>query len=188
VRKTDEELVAGAQRGDTEAFGELVVRYQHRVVNLVSRMVGRRESVEDVAQEVFIKAYRKIDGFRFESSFFTWLYTITLNTCRNHYRKKSLPMVLPREDDEDDPISHLPSTEGGADEALFRKQRSEIITDALQQLGHDQREALIMCDLEGMSYEEIAAVTGVPIGTVRSRIFRGRAQLRNILPREVWQE
>lgn len=180
----EEALIRRAMSGDTEAYGELVERYQQRIFNLVGRMVGRREAAEDLVQEIFIKAFRKIGGFRFESSFFTWLYTIALNTCRNYYRRPE-PLRSALDVEENEALVERASPTEAPDEQVFRRQRAELIRRVLDQLPPDQKEVLIMCDLEGLSYQQIADLTGVPIGTVRSRIFRARSNLKGLLPEDL---
>lgn len=181
----DNLLIRRAAAGDIEAYGKLVERYQQRIFNLIGRLVGRREAVEDLAQEVFIKAFRKIGSFRFEASFYTWLYSIALNTCRNYYRRRG-PATVPLEGHEGKEEAGATADERDApDEVVSRRQRAELVRKALEQLPEEQKEALILCDLEGSSYQEIADITGVPIGTVRSRIFRARANLKGLLPEEM---
>ncbi len=178
----DHRLIRKATAGDPDAFSLLVERYQQRVFKLISRMVGNREQVEDLVQEVFLKAYRKIDSFRFESSFFTWLYIIAVNTCRNHYRRFE-PFTVPVDPDPDDDVPGvvLRSQFELPDDAAHREEMALAVRDALESLPADHREVLVMCDLEGLGYQEIAEVLGIPIGTVRSRIFRARAAMKTIL-------
>jgi RNA polymerase sigma-70 factor (ECF subfamily) len=169
-------LVDAARRGDPRAFEALVVKHQDRIFRFVQRLVGP-EAVEDLAQEVFIRAFRSIGDFKGESSFYTWLYKIALNLCRNHYRTKGRrPAGEPL--DENSPVNALAAGEASPEEAVFRREFWAVLQSALDGLPAEQREAVVLCDLEGMSYEEMAALTGVPIGTVRSRIFRGRRALQ----------
>jgi RNA polymerase sigma-70 factor (ECF subfamily) len=178
----DHQLIRRAVAGDSTAFSVLVERYQQRVFKLVSRMIGNREQVEDLVQEVFLKAYRKIDSFRFEASFFTWLYIIAVNTCRNHYRRFE-PLTVPVDPDPDDDLPGvvLRSEFERPDDAAHREEMAQAVRAALDTLPPDHREVLVMCDLEGLGYQEIADVLGIPVGTVRSRIFRARAAMKNIL-------
>ncbi len=181
----ERDLIRRAIEGDVDAYEVLVERYKQRIFNLIGRLVSRRENVEDLAQEVFIKAYRKIAGFRFESSFYTWLYTIALNTCRNYYRRTE-PMTLDLEIQErGGELAEKAALSDSPEEAVYRKQRARLVKDALDRLPPEQKEALILCDLEGMSYQEIADTIGVPIGTVRSRIFRARSNLKKLLPEDL---
>ncbi len=180
----EESLVRRAIAGDVDAYGILVAKYQQRVFNLISRMVGQREAAEDLAQEVFIKAYRKIGEFRFESSFFTWLYTIAVNTCRNFYRKRE-PVAIDIEEHEGVMSAANTSPMEAQDEVVYRRQRAKIIREALEKLPAEHREALVLCDLEGLSYQEIADIMSVPIGTVRSRIFRARTAMKGLIPEEL---
>ncbi len=181
---TEEELVGRTISGDVDAYGQLVERYQQRIFNLIGRMVGRREVVEDIAQEVFIKAYRKLGTFRGESSFYTWLYTIALNTCRNYFRSRErLVKTVDIEYSAEAMEKSQPSQR--AEEVVERMQRAALVHQALDRLPPDQRQVVVMCDLEGLGYQEIADYLKIPIGTVRSRIFRARMNLKDLLPGEL---
>jgi RNA polymerase sigma-70 factor (ECF subfamily) len=180
----DEELVRRVLDGDTGAYATLVEKYQSRIFTLVGRMVSRRDMIEDLSQEVFIKAYRKLGTFRFESSFYTWLYAVALNTVRNWYRRQDPPSTSIDETGELEAVESSGGHESPED-AAGRSQRAEIVRRALEGLPPEQKEALVLSDLEGLSYQEIADVQGVPVGTVRSRIFRARAALRDRLPEEM---
>ena len=172
-------LVARAQRGDQGAFEALVVKYQVRIYRVIQRFLGGSDMVEDLAQEVFIRAYRSLPSFKGESSLYTWLYKIALNLCRNHYRTRARrPESEPLgEEGAAQPVA----ADDTPEETVFRREFWERLRGALDELPAEQREAVILCDLEGMSYEDMAAVIDVPIGTVRSRIFRGRKALQEKL-------
>jgi len=175
----ERQLVEEARRGDARAFEALVVKHQDRIYRFVQRLVGP-EAVEDIAQEVFIRAYRSLGDFKGESSFYTWLYKIALNLCRNHYRSKG--RRPPAEELDDNAAGPQFETPGGnPEENVFRREFWETLRRELDGLPPEQREAVVLCDLEGMSYEEMAEMMGVPIGTVRSRIFRGRRALQERL-------
>jgi RNA polymerase sigma-70 factor (ECF subfamily) len=175
------ELVRRTLSGEVNAYGQLVERYQQRIFNLIGRMVGRREVVEDIAQEVFIKAYRKLGMFRGDSSFYTWLYTIALNTCRNYYRSRERSIkTVDIEESAEAMEKSQPSQR--AEEILERRQKAMLVRQALDQLPADQKQVLVLCDLEGLGYQEIADFLKIPIGTVRSRIFRARMNLKELLP------
>ena len=173
-------LVDAARAGDERAFEALVLKYQDRIYRLIQRLVSSADVVDDLAQEVFIRAYRSLGDFKGESSFYTWLYKIALNLCRNHYRTKGRRPAAEALDDNAVGAS-FESGEVSPEEAVFRREFWDALRGALDALPPEQREAVVLCDLEGMSYEEMAEMTGVPIGTVRSRIFRGRRALQGRL-------
>ena len=176
----DRELVERVRKGDDRAFEMLVLVYQERIFRLIRRMLNHREGVEDLAQEVFLRAYRSLDGFRGQSSFYTWLYKIALNTCRNYYRtmgRRPEGSVVDSESLIDGMESATPNPEAEA----VRSELWDTVQGSLQELPPEQREAVVLCDLEGLSYEEMASVIGIPVGTVRSRVFRGRKALQQRL-------
>lgn len=188
-RDVDAELVARVQRGDKRAFDLLVLKYQRKIMRLLSRMIRDPGDVEDVAQEAFIKAYRALPQFRGDSAFYTWLYRIAINTARNWQvaaaRRPSTPNVTETEDGETfSQIDNL--TDISTPESLAAsKQIVETVNEAINALPEELRTAIVLREIEGMSYEDIAQTMGCPIGTVRSRIFRAReaiaAQLRPVL-------
>ena len=173
----DQELVALVQTGDKRAFDQLVLKYQVRIANLVSRYVYDPAEVEDVVQEVFIKAYRAIGRFRGDSAFYTWIYRIAVNTAKNHLVSQSR-----RPPGRDVEASEVVNSEVGRDlhetatpEAHFMSDElADCVNGALDNLPADLREAITLREIEGLSYEEIATAMSCPIGTVRSRIFRAR--------------
>ena len=172
----DLDLVRRALEGESTAFDLLVVRYQRRIASLISRYRLDAATIEDLTQEAFIKAYRGLAGFRGESSFFTWLARIALNTAKTHLteRKSRVETVsFDNEDGDFDPYAQLAgddSTEG----ALASRQVAEAIDAAMAGLAPDLRAALLMREIEGKSYLQIADALAVPVNTVRSRIFRAR--------------
>lgn len=175
-------LVERAQRGDTQAFEMLVVKYQRRIERLISRMVRDADLVQDIAQESFIRAYRALPKFRGESAFYTWLYRIAVNTAKKALvEMKREPLVfesaLYAAGEEDDETSRVERelTDGTTPEAtLASRQVAQAVTEAIDALSDDLRQAITLREIEGLSYEEIAEVMSCPIGTVRSRIFRAR--------------
>ena len=176
----DGELVARARGGDVDAFDALVRRYEHRIVNFVRTQVSRSLDAEDVAQEVFIRAYRGLKTFRGQSAFKTWLYQIATNTARTHFERLSRR----REDTagtmaDEGPDSPPPVASGEDLEA--RIVLRDRLDRALTALPIDQRQIVVLRDVEGFEYKEIAAMLSIPIGTVESRIFRARARLRELL-------
>jgi RNA polymerase sigma-70 factor (ECF subfamily) len=188
-REVDQQLVERAQRGDKHAFELLVAKYQRRLGRLISRFVRNTAEAEDVTQDAFIKAYRALPAFRGDSAFYTWLYRIGINTAKNHLvaQGRRAPTSTPfdsdeAEDFEDAALLHEVAT---PENELMSKQVVEVVNSSLQELPDDLRTALTLREIEGLSYEEIAAVMDCPIGTVRSRIFRAReaiaANLRPLL-------
>ena len=173
----DQELVARVQKGDRGAFDLLVRKYQHKIVKLVARYVYDRAEVEDVAQEAFIKAYRAIGGFRGESAFYTWLYRIAINTAKNHLAAHGRQIPGSDMDPEDAEL-----VEGGGvlretttpEHMMLTNEIADTVHAAIEALPEDLRTAIVLREIEGLSYEEIAEVMECPIGTVRSRIFRAR--------------
>lgn len=172
--------MAAARGGDHQAFEVLVLKYQDRIYRLIQRLVGGSDLVDDLAQDVFIRAYRSLGDFKGESSLYTWLYKIALNLCRNTYRTRGRRPAH-EQLDEADGATGLVDAGDTPEDQVFRRDFWEHLQRGLDELPVDQREAVVFCDLEGMSYEEMAGVLGVPIGTVRSRIFRGRRALQSRL-------
>ncbi len=176
-RAIDQELVVRVQQGDNKAFDLLVLKYQLRLSKLVSRFLRNQSDVPDVVQESFIKAYRALPNFRGESAFYTWLYRIAINTAKNHLvsqSRKSPANSIDVQDAEDYGASEwLKEYASPEREALADELRSTIYI-AIDDLPSDLREAITLREIEGLSYEDIAAVMDCPIGTVRSRIFRAR--------------
>ena len=173
----DQELVKQAQAGDTKAFEMLVTRYQQKVANIISRYVRDRDEVLDVAQEVFIKVYKALPRFRGDSAFYTWIYRIAINTSKNHLVARSRRIqnsdVEPEEAERY--ASALEMQNFDTPEAEFARQEIEAaVTKAVDELPEDLRSAIVMREVDGLSYEEIAKAMDCPIGTVRSRIFRAR--------------
>lgn len=182
----DEErrLVAAAQRGDVEQFNALVRLYEGRVYNICYRMLGDSESAADAAQDAFISAFRNLRSFR-GGSFRSWMLRIATNICYDALRaRKRRPAVsLDREADEDDdssPLQIADDSESPTDFAL-RRELAVAIQQGLGELPEEQRVILILSDIEGLAYEEIAQITNTNIGTVKSRLSRGRARLRDVL-------
>lgn len=177
-RDADAELVARVQRGDKQAFNLLVIKYQRKILRLLSRMIRDPADLEDVAQEAFIKAYRALPQFRGESAFYTWLYRIAINTARNWLssigKRPSAPNAIESEDgetfNETDSLSDISTPES----MVASREIAETVNAAIEELPEELRTAIVLREIEGMSYEDIAQTMGCPIGTVRSRIFRAR--------------
>jgi RNA polymerase sigma-70 factor (ECF subfamily) len=174
---TDQQLVARVQKGDSRAFDMLVLKYQHKILGLISRYVHDSDEVQDVAQEAFIKAYRALPRFRGDSAFYTWLYRIAINTAKNHLVARSR-----RPPGSDVEISDAEYFEGGSalreietpETALFGAELKQVVERAIRELPDDLRTAVTLREFDGLSYEDIAEIMDCPVGTVRSRIFRAR--------------
>lgn len=175
---SDAELVARSQRGDEKAFELLVKRYQQRVTKLITRYVNDPSEAMDLTQETLIKAYRALPQFRGDSAFYTWLYRIAVNTVKNHglYYGRRPPNVDIDINDAENFTSDRPclKEESTPEHLLLRDEIEAAIFHAVDALPDELRSALILREMEGYSYEEIAELMGCPVGTVRSRIFRAR--------------
>lgn len=168
-----------AANGDAEAFEALVRRYQSRIINLARGYVGNPADAEDLAQEAFVRVFRSLGRFRGESLFRTWLYKVALNVVRSHHARRGRQQPVWGDSGADattpfDPPAHGPDAEA----TLVRR---DAIDRALAELPADLREAVILRDLHGLEYRDIAEATGAPMGTVESRIFRARQRLRRAL-------
>jgi RNA polymerase sigma-70 factor (ECF subfamily) len=186
---SDLSLVRRVQRGERGAYDLLVLKYQHKVVKLVMRYLRNPADAEDVAQEAFVKAYRALPQFRGDSAFYTWLYRIAINTAKNALAARernpvSYELDLQGNDDSPDMVSRLKDPETPEGLALTEEIR-DTVNHAIGELPEDLRTAIVLRELEGMSYEEIAASMDCPVGTVRSRIFRAREAIDRRL-REVF--
>lgn len=179
-RQIDQELVERVQRGDKKAFDLLVLKYQQKVANLVSRYVRDPSETLDVTQEAFIKAYRAIPNFRRESAFYTWLYRIAINTAKNYLvaQKRRPPgSDIDAETAEQLDVGVRLKENATPENHLLEKEIGETVKQAIDELPEDLRTAITLRELEGLSYEEIARAMDCPVGTVRSRIFRARAAI-----------
>lgn len=180
----DDLLVIRCQEGDKKAFELLVKKYQRRIFHLIYRMTQDPSVVEPLAQEVFFKAYRAIQSFRRNSQFYTWLYRIAVNTCLSHVKRD-----MPEEGHEElSDLNTLRASNGAVlpnfrdpEQEMMRKEFYAHVLEAVRQLPQELRVAIVLREFMGLNYEEIADVIQIPLGTVRSRIFRGRARLRESL-------
>ncbi|HUU70455.1 MAG TPA: sigma-70 family RNA polymerase sigma factor [Planctomycetota bacterium] len=185
----DAALIRRCRLGDSSAFGILVRKYQDPLFNGVYRMVGDYQDAADVVQDVFLKAYRAIDTFRGSAAFYTWLYTIAVNTCRSRgrslkARKEHVPLAAGTGGDpDDDPPSGNDPTDPEPLPSEVAETREEYCRaeEALQRLPHDSRMVVVLKDIEGRNYTEIAAMMQISLGTVKSRLFRAREKLREML-------
>lgn len=194
--RSEAQFIARLVARDESAFNELVLTYERRVYGLVFRMLGRRDEAEDLAQEVFVQVFKAIDQFRGESKLSTWIYRIAVNLCKN--RTKYLSRRHAGEQDDIDAMAErVPMTAARAatvgdvsrpDELVEGMQLEDIVKRAIQKLEPEFREALILADVEDMPYEEIAQIMGVPVGTVKSRIHRARAQLKTLVERALGEK
>jgi RNA polymerase sigma-70 factor (ECF subfamily) len=175
--ETDQQLVERVQRGDKRAYDLLVLKYQHRIVGLVSRYMRDQDEVLDVTQEAFIKAYRALPGFRGDSAFYTWLYRIAINTAKNYLVSRSR-----RPPDTDIDVDQGDAQEGSIalsdienpENRLEGDQLEAVVYKAIDDLPEELKVAVTLREFEGFSYEEIAGIMECPVGTIRSRIFRAR--------------
>lgn len=175
--EADRLLVQRVQSGDVAAFNALVLKYQQRVFKLVSRYVRDREEALDVTQEVFVRAYKALGGFRGESAFYTWLYRIAVNAAKNAVGAASRNPVEGSLDVDDPELAEVQSklTDVSSPERqLYADELKRTINEAIQDLPAELRRAILLREIEGLSYEEIAEIMKCPVGTVRSRIFRAR--------------
>jgi RNA polymerase sigma-70 factor (ECF subfamily) len=175
--QVDQLLVERVQKGDKQAFDLLISKYQHRIVSLVTRYVSDRDEALDVAQEAFIKAFRAIGNFRGDSAFYTWLYRIAINTAKNwlvaQKRRPPASDIDATDAEQYDMDSRL-KDKASPENELLRDEIKQTVYGTIAQLPDDLRTAIMLREMEGMSYEDIATTMDCPIGTVRSRIFRAR--------------
>jgi RNA polymerase sigma-70 factor (ECF subfamily) len=174
---TDQQLVLRVQKGDKRAFDLLVLKYQYKLQAIVGRFIRDTDEVADVTQEAFIKAYKALPKFRGDSQFYTWLYRIAINTAKNYLVSKSRRPVntdIDVEDAEQFANNDKLIDQASPESSMMTDELAAIIKNSLNALPEDLRTALTLREFEGMSYEDIAAVMGCPVGTVRSRIFRAR--------------
>lgn len=177
-RELDRRLVEQAQRGDKHAFELLVSKYQRKLARLLGRFIRDPVEVEDVAQETFIKAYRALPSFRGDSAFYTWLYRIGINTAKNYLvalgRRAPTTTEFNSEEaegfEEGEQLRDINTPES----AMMSKEIARTVGETMEQLPEELRDAIALREIEGLSYEDIAAIMNCPIGTVRSRIFRAR--------------
>jgi len=191
----DTELVARFQAGDRAAFNEITQRYQHKIYGLCLRWLGHEQIAAEVAQDVFVSAFRAMNRFRGDSKLSTWLYRIAINHCKNRrlyqrrrhtHRHESLDK--PIGDEEDGRRRELPSDGPLPDAGMHRTEAQELLQAALSQLDEEQRFIIVLRDIEDRTYEEIAELLGLPRGTVKSRLHRARNQLAKLLSRVITAE
>lgn len=179
----DLELAERHRLGDPQAFDEVYGRFSGLVYNLALRLAGSTDQAEDLSQEVFLRIYRHLGRFSGRSSLKTWVYRVTLNHCRSRLGRWRRWFQLPVDDDGNETIEQADESRGPEERALA-KDTARRVGEALRQVRAEFREAVVLRDLEGLAYEEIAEILNIPIGTVRSRIARGRDALRLVLEKE----
>jgi RNA polymerase sigma-70 factor, ECF subfamily len=182
-REDDRELVRLCQNGTPAAFEELVRRHQQRVFGLVGRILRRREDVEDVAQQVFFKAYLSLRKFDHRAAFSTWLYRITVNECWDYLRRKKIRPLVYESDLPEEQVSRLDviaSTRQSADNPADRVELKEALERLLESLPQQDRDLLVLKEVEGFSVQELAEILGLNVNTVKVRLFRARGKLMDV--------
>ncbi len=180
MSRTDQELIRETLNGETAAYGELVLRYQDRLFNSLLRVVRTRDDAQDAAQDAFLQAYQKLDSFRGDSQFFSWLFRIAMNAGLSKLRRKSSKDISlsAQQDQGYDVTDH---TAVDPSHSMNQSEQQSRVLNALNALPDDYRVVLSLKELDGLKYEEIAEIVGCPIGTVRSRIHRARQELKEKL-------
>jgi RNA polymerase sigma-70 factor (ECF subfamily) len=174
-QKNEASLLKKARNGDKDAFNLMVIKYQPRIMSVLYGFLKTHSDAEDLTQQTFIKAWTNLDKFRGDSSFYTWIYRITVNTSKNFLVSKKRKSELLNSDLSEEASYEIEPVETYSPEDLLQAtQLQKVITETFDQLGEDTRTALTLRELDGLSYEQIADVVNCPVGTVRSRIFRGR--------------
>jgi len=176
------------QAGEKSAFDKLVLKYQHKVFNLCYRFLGDYAEANDYAQETFIKVYRSLNKFKFQSSFSTWLYRITVNTCKNRlksaeyrYRRKMVRLDNPKESENGTYSIEMGDESLSPAAELEKKEKRRLIQQAIDSLPEEQKTVIVLRHIEDLSYEEIAKITGYNLGTVKSKLARARQKLKERL-------
>jgi RNA polymerase sigma-70 factor (ECF subfamily) len=176
-KSADQQLVERVQKGDKRAFDLLVLKYQHKILSLISRYMRDQDEIQDVAQEAFVKAYRALPNFRGDSAFYTWMYRIAINTAKNYLVAKTRRPPGSDIDAEEAEYFEGPSALKdieNPENTLYGQELKRVVELAIQSLPEDLRVAVTLREFDGLSYEDIADVMECPVGTVRSRIFRAR--------------
>jgi RNA polymerase sigma-70 factor (ECF subfamily) len=185
VTHDDRRLIAEVLAGNTAAFGELVVRYQDRLFNVAYRVLDNADDAADVVQDVFVNAYQSLKSFKGDSELFTWLYRIAFNTAISFKRRRRGMVRLDGHGGGDDGRGGIDPEDRSTDTApeadMERSEDERVLGEAMAKLSPEHRTVLVLKDIDGLKYEEIAEVMGVPIGTVRSRLHRARLELKGLL-------
>jgi len=179
----DFSLVKAFQAGDQHAFESLVRRYQHQVANLVYVTMGSRDDVDDIAQEVFIRVYKSLPRFKFDASFFSWVYRITMNLCIDEIRKRKIRKVLSLDFLTEDALekSRKNKDHSMPSDSMLLDERRQIVQSALQRLKPEHRDILVLREYKDLGYSEIAEALDISLEAVKSRIFRARSELKILL-------
>lgn len=185
-KEIDLSLVRRAKKGDYGAFDLLVLKYQSRVIATAFKYVKEKQLAEDIAQEAFIKSYKSINSFREESSFYTWVYRIAVNTAKNYLvSSKRRDEVVISDLSQDDSFYPEKLDVDSPQEILKASELRDLIFETLSSLGEETRTALSLREFDGLSYEQIAEIVKCPVGTVRSRIFRGREMIEEVVSKHM---
>lgn len=187
--RTDEELVALARGGDTDAFNQLVLRWERPIYALAYRVIGREEDARDVSQDTFLRAYRALSGFKGEAKFSSWLYRIAMNLCRDWIRKQRRTPVVQAPEGVD--ITDMAAERGpveSIEDLVERRQLSAVVADAMHALPEEQRMAIILKEYHGMTFQEIADLQQCPLSTVKTRLYQGLTVLRRQLDQRAAQQ
>ncbi|MBO5666592.1 MAG: sigma-70 family RNA polymerase sigma factor [Firmicutes bacterium] len=182
--RTEKELIALAKAGDERSFELLIQQCKTKAYNIALRYLHNEEDAMDALQESFIKIYRHLGSFKEGSKFDTWVYRIVVNTCNDMLRKNHgapVESIIRSDEEEEEYTLELPDPEPGPQESLLRKEQAKLILEALEQLKPDQKEVIVLRDIQGFAYEEISEMLNCSIGTIKSRINRSRSRLREIL-------
>lgn len=182
MKTEDQELIAECLAGDSDAFGRLVVRYQNRLYNTLVGVLGSAEDARDVAQDAFVHAFQKLGTFRGQSAFYSWLFRIAVNAAVSQKRKKRRTVAsidAARDAAGAEPVDSHPDARPS--HSLELTERQELVRQGLAQLSEEFRTVLVLKEIEGLKYDEIAEIVDCPIGTVRSRIHRARSELKQKL-------
>jgi len=186
----DAVFVRAVQGGDMAAFEQLVIRHKDKLFNMVYWLLGDYQEANDCAQDIFIKVFKAIKKFRFQSSFSTWLYRIAINTCKNRrkssayrWKKRTVSFENPENPNQDNPSYEIHSGFSSPENSLEKKERIMMIQKTVNALPQEQKRIIVLRDIQGLSYQEIADITGLNLGTVKSRLARARLDLKNRLNR-----
>jgi len=179
-------LVKKSIDGDVDAFQQLIEKHQKKVFNIAYRMMGNEEDAKDMAQEALVKAYRNIGKFRLDSAFSTWLFRIATNACLDELRKNKkkmddISLNIDKTDDGETLTKELAVDKNGPEVEFLKKERQRILAEGIKSLSEDYKRVIVLRDIQGFSYEEIAEICETNIGTVKSRINRGRSMLKEKL-------
>jgi len=179
----DFSLIKAIQAGDHQAFESLVRRYQHQVANLIYVTMGSRDDVDDIAQEVFIRVYRSLSRFKFDASFFSWIYRITMNLCIDEIRKRKIRKVLSLDFLTEDALekNRQNKDHGMPSDSMLKDERRQVVQSALRRLKPEHRDILVLREYKDLGYSEIAETLDISLEAVKSRIFRARSELKILL-------